>query len=126
MSLDAPRTLLIVDDEPEIREVVATVANRLTPRVRVLVAGDAVQAEAVIRTEPVDGLLTDLRMPGPSGIDLLQWTAKNSPSTRCALMTGFHEEVIDGISLEGLGLVGVLRKPFTARDLRDLLSALAA
>lgn len=117
--------ILIVDDEEGIRDVVVAVARRAIPHMRVLTAPDASAAESLVREHEVAGILTDLRMPGGSGLDLLRTVASISPTTRRALMTGYQEDTIDGVALAELGLVEILRKPFRATELRDALRALA-
>lgn len=117
--------ILIVDDEAPIRDVVMTIARRADPRASFITAEDAFKAEALVREKRPRGILTDLRMPGRSGLELLALVAEVSPGTRRALMTGFQDDVIDGVALEDLGLVGMLRKPFKAADLAKLLQQLA-
>lgn len=122
---DAGRRLLIVDDEPEIREFVANVARRVDASLDIISAKDADDAERYLRDERIAGILTDLRMPGRSGIELLQLVAQERPDMNRALMTGFHDESVDGVRLDDLGLLGILRKPFSASDLRRLLLTLS-
>lgn len=118
--------VLIVDDEQGIRDVVSTVARRVVPMVNVMTAPDGFAAERIVREEDVRGILTDLRMPGRSGLELLEIVARVSPKTRRALMTGFQEDIIDGVALAELGLIEILRKPFRTSELRKVLGELIA
>jgi two-component system, response regulator YesN len=117
-------TLLIVDDEPGIRDTVAKLAQRLGYAARTLTAAGAEEAEEILSREPVDALITDLRMPGRSGIDLLRGDAVRRLGLRCALMTGYQEDVIDGVPLAELPIVTVLRKPFGMQQASDVFAAL--
>lgn len=112
--------LLIVDDEPEILDALIHIAAK-SPGTLVMHASSAESAEEVFAHHSVAALLTDVRMPGRSGIELVQSVRARHAPVRCALMTGYHEDVIDGVRLGSLDLVAVLRKPFRAHEARDLI-----
>lgn len=124
MTTTPPRRLLVVDDESGIRDVVAMIARRLSADLDVVTAATADEAEQIVARGGIDGVLTDLRMPGRSGIDLLQSVSERSVGTRRALMTGFHEDIIDGVPLASLDLVAVLRKPFSVSEVRGVIGRL--
>ncbi len=83
---DAP-TVLIVDDEPGIVDSLHKIFERES--LRVLTAGSGGEALEIIRREPVSVLITDLIMPGMSGIDLLKASRSLSPETETVLMTAY-------------------------------------
>ena len=83
---DAP-TVLIVDDEPGIVDSLHKIFERES--LRVLTAGSGGEALEIIRREPVSVLITDLIMPGMSGIDLLRASRSLSPETETVLMTAY-------------------------------------
>lgn len=118
--------LLIVDDEPEIREVLALIAARCGGAFDVVTAADVAEAESVLRERDVRAVLTDLRLPGRSGLDLLLAVASSASPARCALMTGYQEDVVDGVRLLSTGVVGVLRKPFRAAEARAIILSLTS
>lgn len=120
----APRRLLIVDDEQGIRDLVGVVARKMVGPDGVLTAGDVPTATRILSEERVGAILTDLRMPGPSGIELVLAAHRTHPTIPIAIMTGYHEDVIDGVSLSSLPVQAVLRKPFTATQLRAVLTGL--
>lgn len=122
----ARKVLLIVDDEPEIRDLLLQIAARSCAGFEVLTAGDVSQAETIMRHHDVRAILTDVRMPGRSGLHLLRLAPTLAPRARCALMTGYQEDVLDGTPLHTLGAITVLRKPFRAADARELLIALTS
>src|SRR3954447_10311872 len=80
-------TVLVVDDEPAIVDSLHTIFERES--LRVLTAGSGGEALEIIRREPVSVLVTDLMMPGMSGIDLLKASRSVSPETETVLMTAY-------------------------------------
>jgi PAS domain S-box-containing protein len=106
-------TILLVEDEVIIREP----ARRLLARrgYVVLVAGGAEEAIGVLRDHvgEVDLLLTDVVMPGPSGVELALEVGELSPATKVLFMSGYSIDVIaeEGVLEEGVSLI---EKPFTA------------
>ena len=65
----APR-ILVVDDEPSMREMLRIVLRR--DGYEVLVAKSGAEAIDVLRQQPVDLLLSDIRMPGTGGVEVLR------------------------------------------------------
>ncbi|HVR61844.1 MAG TPA: sigma-54 dependent transcriptional regulator, partial [Polyangia bacterium] len=80
-------TVLVVDDEPGIVDSLQKILERES--LRVLAAGSGGEALELIRREPVSVLVTDLMMPGMSGIDLLRASRSVSPETETILMTAY-------------------------------------
>lgn len=85
-AVTAPWTLLAVDDEPNI---LAALRRLFRPTGwRVLTAGHAEEALALLATEPVDAVLSDMRMPGMDGVQLLERVSQGWPHTARLLLTG--------------------------------------
>jgi two-component system response regulator HydG len=80
-------TVLVVDDEPTIADSLQKILERES--LRVLTAGSGGEALDIIRREPVSVLLTDLMMPGMSGMDLLRASKSVAPETETVLMTAY-------------------------------------
>ncbi len=80
--------VLVVDDEPEI---VASVEALLSRDYRVLTAGSADEALALIGENQIGVILTDQRMPGGTGADLLARTLAIAPETTRILFTGYSD-----------------------------------
>jgi diguanylate cyclase (GGDEF)-like protein len=111
-------SLLIVDDEGYL---LPPLTGLLQAEFEVLTAGSADEAEAILRGRPVDILLTDQRMPGRTGVELLEWARQNRPDTVRILMTGYTE-LDDAISAINQGQVyHYLTKPWRAPDLLQAL-----
>ena len=81
-------TVLVVDDERIIREL----CERALREYRVLQAGTCQEALRVFGTEPVDLILSDIMMPGGTGIDLLKQVKMLDPNAAVIIMTGFAEK----------------------------------
>lgn len=110
--------ILVVDDELSIREFLEILLTREKHQVRL--ARDAVEAVARLKEEAVDLVLTDLRLPRGSGMDVLTWVAKNAPSTQVVMMTAFAttETAIDAMKA---GAYDYLIKPFKPDELIVLI-----
>jgi CheY-like chemotaxis protein len=102
------RCILLVDDEPTILQVVKTILE--TSGLVVLTAKDGSEALSVLDARLVDALLTDLRMPGMSGDELILEARRRYPSLPVCCMTAYGEE-------PGLKDVPLVRKPFRAHEL---------
>lgn len=101
-----PYRLLIVDDDPLVRRtLVRVLQNR---GFGVDDAGDGLSALALIRasSQPYDLLITDVVMPGMSGLELVEYAEDVSPDTRFLLISAYLPETF---RLEGLPF---LQKPF--------------
>jgi diguanylate cyclase (GGDEF)-like protein len=102
-------SLLVVDDELYILELLQ---RMLAGEFEVLTAGSADAAEAVFARRPVDLILTDQRMPGRTGVWLLDWVRRHHPRTVRLLMTG-HEEFQDAVDAINHGhAYHYISKPF--------------
>ena len=112
---DAPRTVLVVDDEEQVCRVVQRLLSRTG--YDVLVASSGAQALALLASHPgrIDLVLSDLVMPGMSGRELLLELAKTRPALPVLLMSGYHEELLHSD-------IRCLTKPF---DVKALYQAVA-
>lgn len=79
-------TLLAVDDEPNILAALRRLFR--ATGWRVLTAGRAEGALALLATEPVNAVLSDMRMPGMDGVQLLERVSQGWPGTARLLLTG--------------------------------------
>jgi len=100
--------VLLVDDEPGIRKVVGIALE--DAGYRVLEAGNGEEALAVFRREHPAVVLTDLRMPGMDGLDLLRTIKEESPDTEVILVTG-HGDMEAAVSGLKLGACDFIAKP---------------
>ncbi len=111
--------VLLVEDDVPLRQALASELNACG--YEVFVAGAVDEAATHLRGRAIDVLVTDLRMSGRDGIDLLGDAVRLSPRTRCVLMSAFATARDQQRATE-LGVVRVLCKPFTPDELRDAVS----
>jgi PAS domain S-box-containing protein len=109
-------TLLIVEDEPSVRKLVASALRH--EGFDLLVASSAEEALSLAdsHTGPIDLLLTDAIMPGRSGVELASLMTARVPGLPVIIMSGYSEETLSVTGTDGI--VALLQKPFTPRELR--------
>ncbi len=110
------RTLLVVDDEPVVLDVLTAV---LTSRgYSVLPAHNAVEALQLFRSHhgPIDLLLTDVVMPDMTGPDLADALAREQPGLKVLFIAGLPDTPVIRNSILARGL-DLLPKPFDPREL---------
>jgi len=81
------RSVLVVDDEESVRESLVRILTKEGFTVRAVSSGEA--ALAAVRQEAPDLLLTDLRMPGMDGIELLKAVKALAPETQVIVMSAY-------------------------------------
>jgi CheY-like chemotaxis protein len=121
----APSDLvLVVDDDNAVRQVTVEMARDLG--CEVLQASGGEQALALIATldSPPTLILLDYAMPGMNGLQLARELRDRGLTAPMALVTGYAE-LLDADIAAG-HLAGLLRKPFTIRELQGLLVQLRA
>ncbi len=111
-------SLLVVDDEPYI---LMTLSALLANDFDVLTAESAEAAQQAFQTRDINIVLSDQKMPGMSGVRLLEWVRERSPHTVRLLMTGFAE-LEDAVEAINRGKVyRYLFKPWRADELLQVL-----
>jgi CheY-like chemotaxis protein len=109
-------SVLIVEDERQIRSLTRTILER--GGYRVLAASTAAEAEALCAREAggIDLLVTDVALPDGNGPALFKRLFEKQPSLRVLYMSGYADEtLVDQAALEAAG--GFLQKPFLADGL---------
>src|SRR5437762_11844284 len=81
--------ILIVDDDDGVRENLAELFQVVG--YSVVTAGSAPEAMGKLAHHDVDLLLTDYRMPGPNGVELIESARRVKPGLRAILMTAFGD-----------------------------------
>lgn len=117
------RRILIVDDEPLKRITLQIELAELGYEVSE--ASDAHSAGRVFDGQPFDLVVTDVRMPGMSGLDLLTHVKRLRPQTEVILMTAYAE-VDDAVQAIKRGAYDYITKPFTTQALVDKIERLFA
>ena len=112
------KTILVVDDEPEVRKLVGAMLSRDSYKILISDSGETAIKTFEKHGSPIDLLLTDVVSPGVSGPMLADKLTQLQPGLRVLFMSGFdHTQVVQKYVLErGYSL---LVKPFTMEQLRD-------
>ncbi len=118
-----PRSILVVDDEP---------LKRITLQIElaehgyeVYEAADVQTARRIFDARPIDVVVTDVRMPGMTGIDLLTHVKQLRPDTEVILMTAYASVDTAVLAIKR-GAYDYVTKPFTTQDLLAKLDRLFA
>lgn len=116
--------ILLVDDEDPIRNMLKRLILRRLPGVEVVEATSAEEAMDAARKSDFAVVLTDFRMAGATGADLLRDVATMSPGTARVLATGYQEEKLVEDALVGVALDARLPKPWDNDEVIQLLTRL--
>jgi CheY-like chemotaxis protein len=118
-------TVLVIDDEEEIREVVETVLQ--SRGINVLTAADGGSGLELFRQHAphVDAVLLDMNMPGMSGEAVFQELVAIRPDVKVILSTGYSEQEA-ATRFAHAPLAGFVHKPYTASALVDQIGAAIA
>lgn len=116
-------TLLVIDDEPEILQSLRGLLRR---EFNLHVAQGAEEALAILAAHPIQVILTDQRMPGMTGVELMAKARKEYPETVRIVFTGYADikAVVDAINHGGL--YRYLTKPWDPDELIEVLQEAAA
>jgi len=112
------RSILVVDDEKYIREGLASALE--LDGYNGMQAESAEQAWSIINSEPVDMVITDLRMPGMGGAELLRKIYTTYPTIPVVVLTG-HGTIEDAVAAMQNGAVDFLTKPVNLDHLSVLI-----
>jgi two-component system response regulator PilR (NtrC family) len=114
-----PRAL-VVDDEPDIRDLLSITLGRM--EIEVETAGDHASALKHLAGGRFDLVLTDMRLPDGNGLDLVDWIQGNRPGMPVAVITA-HGNVEAAVRALKLGAFDFISKPLDLAALRKLIAA---
>ena len=112
-------TILIVEDNPQVRDITARRLQALGYRIRETESGP--DAIAVLKTPAhgIDLVFSDVVMPGGiTGYDVAEWVAEHAPAIRVLLTSGYPDGAAESA---GRPKVRLLRKPYRLNDLAAAL-----
>jgi signal transduction histidine kinase/ActR/RegA family two-component response regulator len=113
-------TVLVVDDEPMVRDVARAILERMG--LEVVSAVDGEDAMGLFEADPsrFAVVLLDLTMPRLSGAETFSRIRAIRPDAEVILMSGYNEEEASG-RFSGKGLAGFVEKPFSPQDLETMI-----
>jgi two-component system response regulator PilR (NtrC family) len=117
--VNKPRAL-VVDDEPDIRELLQITLERMD--LDVVVADTLTSAIRELRAAHFDLCLTDMRLPDGDGLALVEWIQNHKPHTPVAVITA-HGNVETAVRALKLGAFDFISKPIDIGALRKLIGA---
>jgi len=119
--MNRPR-VLVVDDRPSVLKLLATV---LEGAYDVTSASDGATALSLIGSAPVDVVLTDARMPGASGFEVLRAVRARAPRAEVVMMTAYAN-IQDAVAAMKLGAYDYVAKPAEADEILLVVARAAA
>jgi two-component system, NtrC family, response regulator PilR len=112
--------ILIVDDEPDIRELLEITLGRMS--LQTASAKDLTSAKQLLHTEKFNLCLTDMRLPDGDGIELVEYIQENFSQVPVAMITA-HGNTETAIKALKAGAFDFVSKPVDLQKLRDLVTA---
>jgi two-component system response regulator PilR (NtrC family) len=112
--------VLIIDDEPDLLELVSLTLSRMSLETRT--AADLTSARKLLSTQHFDLCLTDMRLPDGDGLDLVAWIQANCATTPVAVITA-HGNVESAVRALKLGAFDFVSKPLDLGVLRKLVGS---
>ena len=110
----ANERILVIEDDPQELKLLTRVLDRAGYRCSS--AADASEARRLTAGEDFELLLTDVRLPGESGLQFVQHVLAEHPDTAAVMVTGMDDPALASTAIE-LGTYGYIMKPFTANEL---------
>ncbi|CAI8698956.1 Response regulator protein PilR [Pseudomonas sp. IT-P12] len=118
--MSQPQKVLIVDDEPDIRELLEITLGRM--KLDTFSARNLGEAQSLLKRETFDLCLTDMRLPDGTGLDLVQHIQQRYPQLPVAMITAYGslETAINALKA---GAFDFLTKPVDLSRLRELVGS---
>jgi CheY-like chemotaxis protein len=113
------KRVLVVDDALDIARLLRSALGAADPDLMINVFPSAEEAIFASAREPVHLLISDIRLPGISGADLVRRIRASNPGVKVILITGLNKEQSD-IHVHGLSVDGFFQKPFEVTEFVDL------
>jgi two-component system response regulator AtoC len=118
MITDAPRQILVVDDEPNLRRVLGAQLSRDGYEVHAVADGEA--ALRILQEQYIDVVITDLRMPRLDGLELLRRALALEPELPVVIITA-HGTVDNAVEALKSGAFDYITKPFDQNEVRNVV-----
>jgi CheY-like chemotaxis protein len=122
-----PKTILVVDDESHMLDTIRFILeSNGYAAVTARSGGEALERLAALRAQGrrADLILTDIQMPGPTGLELIERLAESGEQAPVLVMTGYNDQETTR-RLRERGIQHFLDKPFEEEELLSRVRALA-
>ena len=117
-------SLLVVDDEESVRELIGTTLKTAAEGYDVTLAADGPSALQMMKTRSFDVLITDLKMPGMDGMTLIREARTTAPDISVVIITAVPSQT-SAIDAVNLGVSGYLTKPFRMPQILSVVAKAA-
>jgi two-component system response regulator AtoC len=107
--------VLIADDEQNIRKTLSELLS--LDGISTRTAENGLAAQRLLAEEPFDAAVLDLRMPGMTGLELLEWIHESGPLIPVIVISA-HGDIQDAVNAMKQGAVDYVTKPFDPEDLQ--------
>ncbi len=114
-----PASILVIDDEEVMRNALTDILKIGNHQVKT--AADGMKGLEMLRREHFDMVISDLSMPGITGLEVLKQVKKEKPGMPAILITGWGLEM-DPDEMNAAGIDKVIRKPFQLKEVLNLVS----
>jgi signal transduction histidine kinase/ActR/RegA family two-component response regulator len=114
-------TVLLVDDQAEVRDVTGSILDRLGYTVITAEDGVAALARYAQHSQSIRLVLLDVRMPRMDGAETLRRLRKLAPALPVVIVSGFGADK-DLATIRAMGVQGVVEKPFTVSELSETMA----
>jgi two-component system, chemotaxis family, chemotaxis protein CheY len=123
--MDRPLNILIVDDSAMMRAVVKRVVNVSgAPIGGIHEAGDGREGLAVLETQPIDIVFTDINMPVMNGVEMLREITARGWDHLVRIVVSTDGSATRREEVRALGVRACVEKPFSPEVIRDVIAAL--
>jgi two-component system, NtrC family, response regulator PilR len=116
----AKSSVLIVDDEPDLCELLSITLKRMDLTTHT--TGDIAAAKALLKSERIDLCLTDMQLPDGNGLELVEWMQAHAPEVPVAVITA-HGNVETAVRALKVGAFDFVSKPLDLSGLRKLVAS---
>ncbi len=115
-----PKYVLIADDEEDLTWSISRSLRRDRKDIQVICVNSGDEAMRVMEKQPIDLLVTDLRMPGYTGLELMDSIVRNQKPVKVIVMTAYGNPETEN-SVKNKGGLHYIEKPFEIRELKRLI-----
>lgn len=124
MTSSRPVRILLVDDDPDILQLLEGIIQESFPdAVEIKAVSDPKEGRRQLESEIVDLLVTDLEMPGIDGLELLRCAKRRNAWTQVLLVTG-HSSLDAWTDAMDLGASDYLLKPLDPSEVEEVVAAI--
>ena len=111
------RNILIVDDE---KNIVMSLSDYLEADYNCYKAYSVDEAIKIMKDSPVDVVISDVRMPGKTGFDLIRWLKENKPKVKTIMMTAYGSDSVKR-AIRKEGAIFYFEKPIDYSEIKNII-----